>query len=124
MKTEELLKRLKRSMILKESNEENDDWAIFGLPVFHLGHPDGIAIKLTYRNGEMIVSDCHTTTDYLYADNIDLEDYSDKLAKIMSKFNVFQDGDVFRKIIHNHDNPFYEIGCFMEAISLIAYIDL
>ncbi len=124
MQIEELMKKFKRSMILKESNEEDGEWAILGLPLFHLGHPDGIAIRLTRKNGELIVSDCHTTTDYLYADNIDLEDYPEKLAKIMRKFDVFQDGEIFRKVIHNHDNPFREIGYFMEAISLIAYIDL
>lgn len=107
-------------MILKES----DDWAIFGLPVFHLGHPDGIAIRLARKNGELTVSDCRTTTDYLYADNIDLDDYRDKLERIMNKFDVTRDGEVFRKIIHNHVDPFREIGYFMEAISLIANIDL
>lgn len=124
MKTEELLQRFKNSMIRKESDEENNEWVIFGLPFFHLGHPDSIAIKLTYKNGELIVSDCHTTTDYLYADNVDLEDHSDKLTKIMQKFDIFQDGEVFRKVIHNHDNSYREIGYFIEAISLITYINL
>ena len=124
MKVEELLKSFKRKMILKESNEKDDDWAILGLPLFHLGHPDGIAIKLTRKNGELIISDCHTTTDYLYADNIYLEDYSDRLAKIMRKFGIFQDGEVFRMIIRDQENPFREIGYFIDAISLIAYINL
>lgn len=124
MNIEEFLKTFKSKMILKESNEEGDDWAIMGLPLFHLGYPDGIAIRLTHKNGQLIISDCHTTTDYLYDNNIYLEDYPDKLNKIMRKFDVYQDGEVFRMIIYDHDNPFREIGYFMEAISLIAHIDL
>ena len=124
MKIEEFLKAFKSKMSLKESNEEGDDWAIMGLPFFHLGYPDGIAIRLTRKNGELIISDCHTTTDYLYDNNIFLEDYPDKLDKIMQKFELFQDGEVFRMLIYDQDNPFREIGYFMEAISLIAHIDL
>ena len=124
MKIEEFLKAFKSKMILKESNEEGDDWAIMGLPFFHLGYPDGIAIRLTRKNDELIISDCHTTTDYLYDNNIYLEDYSDKLKTIMSKFGVYQDGEVFRMIIYDYDNPFREIGYFIEAIYLIAHIDL
>lgn len=121
MNIEEFLKMYKSRMIIKEG----EDYAIVGLPFFHLGHPDGIALRFSYKNGELTVSDCRTTTEYLYANNIDLDDYPDKLSSIMRKFGIFLDGDVFRKIIHNPDNQlFREIGYFIEAISLIAHIDI
>ncbi len=63
MNLEELLKLFKGKLILAESKEENNKWAIIGMPIWHLGHPDSIAIKLTYKDDTLIVSDCHTTTD-------------------------------------------------------------
>lgn len=124
MNVEELLKMYKSHMIIKEG----EDFAILGLPFFHLGHPDGIALRLTYTNGQLVLSDCRTTMEYLYANNIDLDDYPDKLAAIMNRFNIFLDDDVFRRIIYNADadsiSIFTAIGYFIEAISLIAHIDL
>lgn len=123
MNIEEFLELYKSGMIIKEG----DDFAIIGLPFFHLGYPEGIAIRLTYKNSEIVVSDCRTTMEYLYDNNVDLDDYSDKLTKIMNKFGLFLDGDVFRKVIHSdksHCFLFREIGYFIEAITLIAYINL
>lgn len=121
MNIEELLKKYKSEMIIKEG----DDFAILGLPFFHLGYPEGIAIRLSYKNGKLIISDCHTTIEYLNDNNVDLDDYPDKLAKIMKRFDIFLDGDVFRKIMHEPEYLlFREIGYFMEAITLIAHINL
>lgn len=123
MNVEEFLKMYRSHTILKEG----EDWAIIGLPFFHLGHPDGIAIRFTNKNGELFLSDCRTTTEYLDAENIDLEDYPDKLETIMRKFGLFLDGDVFRKKVYNPESEIglcTAIGCFIEAICLIAHIDL
>ena len=123
MNVEEFLDMYRKHMITKEG----EDFAIIGLPFFHLGHPDGIALRFNYQHGQLSISDCHTTIDYLEDNDIDLDDYQDKLAAIMRRFNVFLDGNVFRKIIYdadNHINLCTGIGYFIEAISLIAHIDL
>ena len=123
MNIEELLKYYKSDMILKEG----EDYAIIGLPFFHLGHDEGIALRFSYKNGQLILSDCHSTIDYLDAEGIDLDDYPDKLAVIMKKFDIFLDGNVFRKIINNYDyltSLNRQVGYFFEAMCLIAHINL
>ena len=123
MSVEELFKYYKSKMIINEG----EDYAIIGLPFFHFGHDEGIAIRFSNVNGQLIVSDCHTTIDYLDANDIDLQDYPDKLDAIMSKFGVYLDGNVFRKVIHDADwlpSLNREVGYFLEAMSLIAHIDI
>lgn len=123
MNIEEFFKMYKSKMVIKES----DDFSIMGLPFFHLGHDEGIALRFSYDSDRIVISDCHTTTDYLDANNIDLDDYSDKLVTIMHKFNIYLDGNVFRKIIYddeNHNALCREVGYFIEALSLISHIDL
>lgn len=73
------------------------------------------------------MSDCHTTVDYLEENNVDIDNYYDKLSAIMQKFDLVLDGKVFRKIIYNSDNDFdlcRGVGYFIEAVALIAHIDL
>ena len=123
MNVEELLKEYRSEIIIKEG----EDYAIIGIPFFHLGHDEGIAIRFNYKNGQLSISDCHSTIDYLDAEGIDLDDYHDKLAKIMKKFDVYLDGNVFRKVIHDADwlpSLNRQIGYFFEAICLIAHINL
>ena len=123
MNIEELFKYYKKYTIINKG----EDYAIIGIPFFHFGHDEGIAIRLSDKNGQLIISDCHTTTDYLDAEGIDLNDYSDKLAVIMKKFGIFLDGNVFRMVIHDAEYiPALnrQIGYFVEAMSLIAHIDL
>lgn len=66
MKAERILRIFKEHMIIKEGN----DFVIFGLPFFHLGDADGIALRFSSVNGELVVSDCHTTVDCLEENNV------------------------------------------------------
>ena len=123
MNVEELFKYYKSYTVINEG----EDYAIIGIPFFHLGHDEGIAIRFNFKNGQLTISDCHSTMDYLDANDIDLDNYPDKLAKIMKEFDIYLDGNVFRKVIHDADwlpSLNRQVGYFFEAICLIAHINL
>ena len=123
MNVKDLIKYFKDLMIIKEG----EDYAIIGFPFFHFGHDEGVAVRFSNTNGQLILSDCHSTIDYLDANDIDLKDYPDKLDAIMRKFDIYLDGNVFRKVIHDADylpSLNRQTGYFLEAMSLIAHIDI
>ena len=103
-----------------------DDCVIIGLPFFHYGHDEGIAIRLDEKDGGLVLSDCHTTEDYLDAQGIELADFGERLEKIIKRFGLVHDGNVFRKKVPGPvDNSFKRyLGYFIQALSIIANIDI
>lgn len=106
---------------------ERDD-AVFVTPhFFHLDSDESIALRFTETpDGRPIVTDCGTTRDYLELMDIDLNDHRDKLNAIKERFFIeYDDGAVTMTI--PTDNPptvMSYLGYFIQAISIIANIDL
>ena len=97
------------------------------LPFFYPNSDDSISIKVTENEqGLLVLSDCRTAEEYLELNDIELSDYDDKLQKIIKKFSLVHDGNVFRMTIPSLQEIYIEIylGYFIQAITLIAYIDL
>lgn len=96
-------------------------------PFFFCGHDESIAIRFSEsEKGYLIFSDCHVTLDYLEIEGIDINLYQDKLEKILKRFHMIQDGNVFRMFLESSDFNYIRrcLGYFVQALCLIANIDL
>ena len=97
------------------------------LPFFYPKTDESISIKITENDdGLLVLSDCHTAEDYLELRDVELTDYSERLQKIIRQYSLIHDGNVFRMTVPCLDKIYIEIylGYFIQAITLIANIDL
>ena len=120
---EKFLDKYRENTTVKYGNE-----AVFiALPFFYPNSDESISIKVTENEqGLLVLSDCRTAEEYLELKDIELSDYSERLQKIIKKFSLIHDGNVFRMIIPSLQETYIEIylGYFIQAITLIAHIDL
>ena len=104
-----------------------NDCIFITLPFYHTKSDESIAIKVTEtENGLPVFSDCHTTEDYLELRDVELSEYSERLEKIIKRFGLVHDGNVFRMKVPSNDEIYIELylGYFIQALSVIANIDL
>ena len=96
-------------------------------PFYHLESNDSIALKFSEtEDGRPIITDCGTTKDYLDLMNINLKDYREKLNAIKKRFWLEEENGAFIMTIPTNSLPYVinHIGYFIQAISIIANIDL
>ena len=106
---------------------EGNGCIFVNMPFFYPGSDDSIAIKITENEeGLLTLSDCHSTLDHLELKDVELSDYRDRLKRIIKRFGLVQDGNVFRMTIPSLQELYIEIylGYFVQAMTLIAHIDL
>lgn len=100
---------------------------IVAIPFFFPNSSDSIAIKISFDELERpILSDCHTTLDYLDEMVIDISQYSQKLKKITDRYNLELDERTFTLAVPT-TQPYYltkYLGFFVQALSLIANINI
>ena len=112
----------------KDTTIKHGNGCIFiSLPFFHTKSDDGVAIKVSENaDGLPVFSDCRTTVEYLEERGVELEDHSERLEKIIRRFGLVQDESVFRMTVPSPDDFYVELylGYFIQAISIIANIDL
>ena len=105
------------------------DGCVFATPpFFHIESDESIALRFSEtEDGRPIVTDCGTTRDYLEITDINLKNYQDKLNAIKERFFIEEDENgAFYTVIPtaslNRVKVF--LGYFIQAISIIANIDL
>ena len=125
-----------KSWIVADPSRQSD--AVFiRLPMFFYGYDESIAIKVTEKDGNLILSDCHSTFDYFEYLDIEFDDYrvfldklrkkhGEKLDRIMKTYGIILDGNVFRMTVSGTDYCSFAryLGYFIQALALIANIDL
>ena len=120
---EKLIEAYSKSVKIKSDG----DCIFVTLPFYHIDSDESIALRFSEtKDGRPIVTDCGTTRDYLEITDINLEDYQDKLNAIKERFFIEEDDGVFIMTmptdsitsVKNH------LGYFIQALSLIANIDL
>ena len=103
------------------------DFIFVTLPFYHIESDESIALRFSEtEDGRPIVTDCGTTRDYLEVTDVDMKNYRKKLKAIKERFFIEEEDGVFfmtmptdRLIsVKNH------LGYFIQALSLIANIDL
>lgn len=104
-----------------------EGYVIIALPFYHLESDESIALKFSEtEDGRPIVTDCGTTIDYLELRDINLKDYREKLDAIKERFFLEEkDGAFIMTMPTNSDIMVRNhLGYFIQAISVIANIDL
>lgn len=97
------------------------------LPFFHVGSDESIALRFSQTDdGRPIITDCGTTKDHLELMDIKLETYREKLNAIKERFGIEENNGAFIMEMPTNSLNFVEmsIGYFIQAISIIANIDL
>lgn len=126
MATLDIKKIMERYVQKVEYSESTNSYFIF-IPYFFLGSDEGIAIKVSFdEQGLPIFSDCHTTLDYLEYEDVDIDEYRDRLERILKRYGMILDGNVFRLKVGTDDefNVQVCLGFFIQALTLIANIAL
>ena len=96
---------------------------------FHIENDESIALRFSEtEDGRPVITDCGTTRDYLelmYI-NPDGNKYKEKLAAIKERFFLEEEDGAFVMTIPttSHLQVLNYIGYFIQAISIIANIDL
>lgn len=125
MDIEKVVDQYKELTTVRRSSE--GDAHFIALPFFYPDYDESIAIKVTVQDdGRPLFSDCHTTFDYLEDRDIELDDYREKLDRIMKNYGLILDGNVFRMPVPSDDDGVVKcyLGYFVQALTLIARIDL
>ncbi len=104
-----------------------NDAVLISLPFYHLESNESIALRFSEtEDGRPVVTDCGTTRDYIESVDIRLQDYREKLNAIKERFFIREENGAFVMTmptnslvsVQNH------LGYFIQAISIIANIDL
>ena len=121
---EKLLDRYREDITVRRSE---NGYVIVAPPFYHLESNDSIALKFSEtEDGRPVITDCGTTRDYLELMEIDLKDYREKLDAVKKRFWLEEENGAFIMTVPTND-PLYvmnHIGYFIQAISIIANIDL
>lgn len=119
----EILNNYNENISYKEYNGSY----IVAIPFFFLNTSTSIAIKISFDEFERpILSDCHTTFDYLEEIDVDINDYKQQLKKIMDRYDLKIEEREFKLAVPT-TQPYYltkYLGFFIQAISLIANINI
>lgn len=100
---------------------------IIAIPFFFPNSGNSIAIKISFDELERpILSDCHTTLDYLEEMDIDVSDYKQKLEKIMYRYDLKLEDREFKLVVPTTQLYYLTkyLGFFTQSLSLIANINI
>lgn len=109
------------------SYKEYNGSYIIAIPFFFPNSSSSIAIKISFDEFQRpILSDCHTTLDYLDEIDVDIDKYQRKLEKILDRYNLkIEDREI--KIDVPTTQLYYltkYLGYFIQSLSLIANINV
>lgn len=100
---------------------------IIAIPFFFPNSMNSIAIKISFDELERpILSDCHTTLDYLDEMDIDINEYQPKLKKIMNRYDLKIEDRAFTLAVPTTQSYYLTkyLGFFIQSLSLIANINI
>lgn len=104
-----------------------DDFHIVAIPFFFPNSSSSIAVKISFDELERpILSDCHTTLDYLDEMDIDIDEYKQRLDKILYRYDLKIEDREFKLSVPT-TQPYYltkYLGFFIQALSLVANINI
>lgn len=119
----ELLDQYRNSITVRYGN----DCAFVALPFYHIDGDESIALRFSQtEDGIPIITDCVTTKDHLELMDIKMENYREKLNAIKERFGIEEKNGTFivEMPTNRLDFVITNLGYFIQAISIIANIDL
>lgn len=112
----------------KDITVRNNGGAVFiALPFYHIDSDESIALRFSEtEDGRPVISDCGTTMDYLELKDIRIKDYREKLDAIKERFFIEENNGAFVMTMPTNSLVYVQnhLGYFIQAISIIANIDL
>lgn len=106
---------------------QNGEFIFVTPPFFHIKSDESIALRFSQtEDGRPIITDCGTTKDYLDMIDIDIENYREKLNTIKQRFFIEEENGAFKMTMPTDslNSVKAHLGYFIQAISIIANIDL
>ena len=123
MNIERLIKEYLKSIRVKQSGE----FVFVTPPFYHVESDESIALRFSEtEDGRPVITDCGTTEDYLELREINLANYRDKLNAIKKRFFIEEENGAFIMTMPTASINAVKthLGYFIQAISIIANIDL
>ena len=120
---EDLLEEYSNSIRVRQSGE----FVFVTPPFFHLNSDESIALRFSQtEDGRPVITDCGTTMEYLDLMPIKIGAYREKLEKIKGRFFLEEENGAFKMTLPTASLNYVKksLGYFIQAISLIANIDL
>ncbi len=96
-------------------------------PFYHIDSDESIALRFSETaDGRPVLTDCGTTGDYLELREIRLKDYRGKLDAVKERFFIEEENGAFVMTMPTNSPEYVKLhlGYFIQAISIIANIDL
>lgn len=106
---------------------EKADYTLVTPLFFHIESDESIVLKFSENeDGIPRITDCGTTIDYLEQREISIEKYREKLNAIKERFFIEEKDGTFFMLIPTRSLQTVGkyVGYFIQAISVIANIDL
>ena len=106
---------------------QSGDFIFVTPPFFHVESDESIALRFSQTvDGRPVVTDCGTTKDYLDLRGIRINNYRDKLNAVKERFFIEEDNGAFVMTMPTDslNSVKRHLGYFIQAISIIANIDL
>lgn len=107
--------------------KKNGEYVYVTPPFFHIDGDESIALRFSEdSDGCTIIGDCGTTLDCLGLSYINPNDYREKLEAIKERFFIREEDGEFVMAVPTENLQMARkyLGYFIQAISLIANIDL
>ena len=120
---EELIEEYSKSIRIRQSG----DFIFVTPPFFHLESDESIALRFSQtEDGRPVITDCGTTKDYLDSRDIDINKYREKLNAVKERFFIAEENGAFVMTMPTDslNSVKRHLGFFLQAISIIANIDL
>ena len=120
---EQLIEEYASSIRVRKSGE----FIFVTPPFYHVESDESIAFRFSEtEDGRPVITDCGTTKDYLDLMGIRLEAYRDKLNAILKRFFIEEENGAFTMTMPTDSINAVKthLGYFIQAISIIANIDL
>ena len=120
---EQLLDEYSKSIRIRQSGE----FIFVTPPFFHVESDESIALRFSQtEDGAPVITDCGTTIDYLDSRGVNIGRYREKLEKIKKRFFLEEEDGAFKMTLPTDSLNYVKrsVGYFIQAISLIANIDL
>ena len=120
---EDLLEEYSKSIRVRQSG----DFIFVTPPFFHIESDESIALRFSQTDdGRPIITDCGNTIDYLDLRGISIGGYREKLEAIKKRFFLEEEDGAFKMTLPTDSLNYVKksLGYFIQAISLIANIDL
>ena len=105
---------------------ERDGFLIVATTEFLPGHDESIGLRMAYDGaGAVIVSDCHSDTDYWEVCGIDPAPHKEEIGRIVEEHGLSFDGKTFSVVCDGGEEAAFcrDVARFMQALRQLGAVN-